>query len=300
MCAPYIMDSVQKRINRRNILKAAGAATAAATTAGCITSDHSHASTSSTKTESSRLNPISYSHVVDLTHTLHKGFPAWFVGGQELTSRAGRTFLPPPVIDVKPMFEWEHEKVNLNQITYWEHVGTHMDAPAHFSQNDTVEKIPAEDLVLNLAVIDIKAKAASDPLALMTLEDLKRWEAKHGPIPDRSLVAMNSGWAKHLNTPKFKSLDANSKHRQPAMHIEAIQFLMEERNVIAIGVDTFSFDNQHSPDFDVHYKWLGDNRWGIENMNNLDDAPPVGATVIVGQPKIQNGTGGPNRVLALV
>ena len=84
------------------------------------------------------------------------------------------------------------------------------------------------------------------------------------------------------------------------MHIEAIEFLMEERNVIAIGVDTFSFDNQHSPDFDVHYKWLGDNRWGIENMNNLDDVPPVGATVIVGQPKIEKGTGGPNRVLALV
>jgi kynurenine formamidase len=299
MCAPYVMESVQKRINRRNLIQAAGAVTAAATT-GCLTSDQPPEKVSASSGNPRSINPISYSRVIDLTHTLNKDFPAWFVGEQELTSRAGRTFVPPPVIDVKPMFEWEHEKVNLNQITYWEHVGTHMDAPAHFSEGDTVEKIPAEDLILNLAVIDIKSKAANDPLALMTLEDLKAWESRNGPIPDRALVAMNSGWASNLNTPKFKSLDANGKHRQPAMHIEAIQFLMEERKVIAIGVDTFSFDNQHSPEFDVHYTWLGDNRWGIENMNNLDDVPPVGATVIVGQPKIEKGTGGPNRVLALV
>ena len=75
---------------------------------------------------------------------------------------------------------------------------------------------------------------------------------------------------------------------------------MEERNVVGLAVDTFSFDNQHSPNSDVHYRWLGDERWGIENVNNLDDVPVVGATIVVGQPSIQGGSGGPNRVLALV
>ena len=111
---------------------------------------------------------------------------------------------------------------------------------------------------------------------------------------------MNSGWATHVDTPKFKSLDENGKHRQPALHIEAVEYLMEERNVLAIGGDTFSFDNQHSPGSDVHYKWLGDERWGLENLNNLNDVPPIGATIIVGQPKIKGSTGGPDRILALV
>jgi len=292
MCAPHVIETVKKRIHRRNLLQAAGATTAAAS-AGCLSTD-------SPKTGTAAQNPVEFSRVVDLTHTLHKDFPAWFVGGQEMTSRGGRVFTPPAIVDVKPQFEWEHEKVNLNQITYWEHVGTHMDAPSHFSEGSSVEEIPAEDLVLPLAVIDIKARAATDPLALMTLDDLKAWEAQHGPIPERALVAMNSGWAQHVDTPKFKSLDANGKHRQPAMHIDAIKFLMEERNVVAIGVDTFSFDNQHSPGSDVHYKWLGDERWGLENLNNLDDVPPIGATIIVGQPKIKGATGGPNRVLAMV
>ena len=108
-----------------------------------------------------------------------------------------------------------------------------MDAPAHFSEGSTADEIPAEDLVLPLAVIDIKAKAAQDPLALMTLEDLKAWEAQHGDIPQRALVAMNSGWATHVDTPKFKSLDENGKHCQPALHIEAVEYLMEDLKLIS-------------------------------------------------------------------
>ena len=111
---------------------------------------------------------------------------------------------------------------------------------------------------------------------------------------------MNSGWAAHVNTPKFKSPNADGAHQQPGFHIDAINFIMEERNVVSLAVDTFSFDNLHSAEYDVHYAWLGDERWGIEVVNNLDDVPAVGATIVVGQPKIQGGTGGPNRVMALV
>ena len=82
--------------------------------------------------------------------------------------------------------------------------------------------------------------------------------------------------------------------------MELVEFIMEERNVVSLAVDTFSFDNLHAPEADVHYAWLGDERWGIENVNNLDDVPAVGGTIVVGQPKIQGGSGGPNRVMALV
>jgi len=295
MCSPAIIEHVKKRISRRNLLRGIGV-TGAAGAVGCVNRGSSDGSIG----KNSLPDSVSFSRVVDLTHTLHPDFPAWFQGGVEMTTRGNRTFVPPAIVDVKPVFEWEHEKVNLNQITYWEHVGTHMDAPSHFSEGSTVDEIPAEDLVLSLAVVDIRVRAAQDPLALLTLEDLKEWESQNGRIPERACVAMDSGWAKHVDTPRYKSLDAEGKHRQPAFHIEAVEFLMEERNVVALAVDTFSFDNQHSPGSDVHYKWLGDDRWGIENVNNLGDVPPVGATIVVGQPSIKGGSGGPNRVLALV
>ena len=291
MCCPNVIEKVSQRISRRDLLKTTGVAAAGVLAAGCQSTAKAKAAPAT--------EPISFNRVVDLSHTLHPDFPAWFVPGEE-KAFGSKTFLPPAIVEVERVFKYEEIQINLNKVSYWEHVGTHMDAPNHFSEGSSVEKIPAEDLVLPLAVIDIKAKAARDPLAQVTLEDVKAWENKNGRIPERACLAMNSGWAHHVNTPKFKSPNANGEHQQPAFHIDAIKFIMEERNVVSIAVDTFSFDNLHSPEYDVHYAWLGDERWGIEVVNNLNDVPALGATIVVGQPKIQGGTGGPNRVMALV
>ncbi|MDP6337584.1 MAG: cyclase family protein [Verrucomicrobiota bacterium] len=291
MCSPNVIEKVRQRISRRDLLKTTATAAAGVLAAGCQSTAKAKAAPAT--------EPISFTRVVDLSHTLHPDFPAWFVPGEE-KAFGTKTFLPPAIVEVERVFKYEEIQINLNKVSYWEHVGTHMDAPNHFSEGSSVEKIPAEDLVLPLAVIDIKAKAARDPLAQVTLEDVKAWENKNGRIPERACLAMNSGWAHHVNTPKFKSPNADGAHQQPAFHIDAIKFIMEERNVVSIAVDTFSFDNLHSPEYDVHYAWLGDERWGIEVVNNLDDVPAVGATIVVGQPKIQGGTGGPNRVMALV
>ena len=291
MCCPSVIEKVRQRISRRDLLKTTATAAAGVLAAGCQSTAKAKAAPAT--------EPISFTRVVDLSHTLHPDFPAWFVPGEE-KAFGTKTFLPPAIVEVERVFKYEEIQINLNKVSYWEHVGTHMDAPNHFSEGSSVEKIPAEDLVLPLAVIDIKAKAARDPLAQVTLEDVKAWENKNGRIPERACLAMNSGWAHHVNTPKFKSPNADGAHQQPAFHIDAIKFIMEERNVVSIAVDTFSFDNLHSPEYDVHYAWLGDERWGIEVVNNLDDVPAVGATIVVGQPKIQGGTGGPNRVMALV
>ena len=147
---------------------------------------------------------VSFSRVVDLSHTLHPDFPAWFSEGEEVTTRGKRTFVPPAIVEVKPVFEWEPDRVNLNQITYWEHVGSHMVAPSHFSEGSTVDEIPVEDLVLPLVVIDIKKRAAKDPLALLNVEDVRSWEDEHGPIPERACVAMNSGWAGQTQVQKLR------------------------------------------------------------------------------------------------
>ena len=292
MCTPNVIEKVRKRLSRRNLLKGGAASAAGIFASGCVPE-------SKAKPNNKTPDQVSFNRVVDLTHTLHPEFPAWFIPGVE--SKFGtKTFLPPAIVEVERIMKFEEIKINLNKVSYWEHVGTHMDAPSHFSEGRTVDKIPVEDLVLPLAVIDIKDKAERDPLALLTLEDIQNWEKKNGPIPERACLAMNSGWGSHIKTPKFKSLNSAGKHQQPAFHIDAIEFIKEERNVVSIAVDTFSFDNLHSPQNDVHYSWLGDERWGIEVVNNLDEVPAIGATIVVGQPKIQDGSGGPNRVMALI
>lgn len=322
MCAPGTIEVVRKRLaqdkDRRNFLKTATIAGSAAATGltgtGCQAGAGIAAGLGvgkepylgkkekSTGQPIGERAPVTFRRVIDLSHTLQKGFPAWFEEGKSIgmKSSSGKPIVGPAVVEVEDVLTFANHKINLKKITYWEHVGTHMDAPNHFSEGSTCDKISAEDLVCPLAVIDIKAKATKDPLALLTLEDVKDWEAEHGPLPQRCCVALNSGWDKHVGTKRFLSFDAEGKRRQPAFQVEAIEYFLEEREVIGIAIDTLSFDNLHSPGSDAHYSWLGSERWGVENVNNLDDVPPVGATIVVGQPKIQGGTGGPNRIFALV
>jgi kynurenine formamidase len=88
--------------------------------------------------------------------------------------------------------------------------------------------------------------------------------------------------------------------RQPAFHPDTARMLLEDRDVVGIGVDTLSFDNTRSNGLDVHLIWLPEDRWGVENLKDLAKVPEAGATIVVGAPKFKGGTGGPARVLALV
>jgi kynurenine formamidase len=103
-----------------------------------------------------------------------------------------------------------------------------------------------------------------------------------------------------VNTPEFRNADENGTLHFPGFHIEAAQYLLEERQVHGIAVDTLSLDYGPSPDFAVHYLWLPTNRWGMEAVANLDAVPARGATLIVGGPKVAGATGGPSRLIALV
>jgi kynurenine formamidase len=182
-----------------------------------------------------------------------------------------------------------------------EHTGTHMDAPFHFSPDGlSADQIPLSMLIVPLVVVDIRRKAEESPDAQLTVEDLRRWERRHGRIPRNACVAMNSGWAEKVNTPEFRNADANGVLHFPGFHLEAAQFLLEERKVHGIAVDTLSLDYGPSPDFAVHYLWLPTNRWGMEAVANLDSVPARGATLIVGGPKVIGATGGPSRLIALI
>jgi kynurenine formamidase len=152
-----------------------------------------------------------------------------------------------------------------------------------------------------LVVVDIRKRAAIDPDAVLSLDDLTAWERQHDRIPDGAVVAMCSGWDAHVqNTRRFLGLDEQGHYHLPGFSLEAVRFLQSKRNVKGIATDTLNLDSAAAADFPVHHYWLGHNKWGLENVANLGQLPPRGATIVVGSPKIAGATGGPSRVLALL
>ncbi|MCZ4279594.1 cyclase family protein [Kiloniella laminariae] len=272
MCDVCVIESVKRKmLSRRDLFrKAALGASAAAL---------------STTTFSTPVLAGGPGRAEDMTHELHEDFPTFF--GEQQFFR-----------DQK--FNYEEHKFNLLELRMNEHTGTHVDAPLHFSENgQSVAEIPISNLVVPLCVIDIREKAAADADAQVTPDDIKAWISRHGEIPDKACVAMNSGWDKHVGGEMFRNVDADGKMHFPGFHVEAAQMLLETPT-IGIATDSLSLDYGLSPDFATHYAWLPENRWGLECIANLDKVPASGAVLIVGAPKHRGGTGGPARVMAMV
>ena len=100
-----------------------------------------------------------------------------------------------------------------------EHAGTHLDAPIHFAKGTwSVDQIPTEKLVGEAVVVDISAKSALDRNSQLTIDDLKKWEGKHGSIPAGSILFVYTGWGKYWpNSKKYfgTSTKNASKYRFP-------------------------------------------------------------------------------------
>ncbi len=273
VCAPEIVRSAHDnavRPSRRGLLGALSVA-AVATAVGNL--------------PLARATPAP-SRVVDLTHTLSPRLPVW----------PGN---PPPAI--VPVATHDSGGFAQNALALWEHTGTHLDAPVHRVPGAaTADAIPAADLVAPLVVIDISAKAA-DPDALLTRADIDEWQNRHGAIPPRAFVALYSGWERRLADPvAFVNADPSGTPHAPGFDPEAARHLVADLGAVGVGVDTLSLDAGTSRDYGAHAAVLGAGRYGVEMLANLADAPPSGATVVIGAPKHAGGTGGPCRVLALV
>jgi kynurenine formamidase len=63
-------------------------------------------------------------------------------------------------------------------------------------------------------------------------------------------------------------------------------------------VDTLSLDPGNAAVFSVHTALLSADRYGLENVANLNRIPPRGALVTVGVVPWEEGSGGPCRLLA--
>jgi kynurenine formamidase len=222
--------------------------------------------------------------VVDLTHTYDGDFP---------------TFDGKPGILYDVDKDFAADGYHLFKLTIFEHTGTHIDTPLHFSEGGTsVDALPVENLVCPLCIIDITDKAAEDANATVEAEDIEAWIAANGEIPAGACMAMRSGWGARAPGASFRNTPDGTL-AFPGFGKSATDLLMDT-GAASIGVDTLSLDPGNSPDFAVHYSWLPSGRFGIEALANLDQLPATGATLFIGAPKHRGGTGGPARVLALI
>lgn len=229
-----------------------------------------------------------FASVLDLTHTLSPAFPV---------------FPGDPAIDITPYATLREDGYNMKAWHLVEHTGTHLDAPIHFSDDGaSVEAIDAATLVTPLAVVDVTAKAQENADYQLSREDLGEWEARHGRLPHGACVAMHSGWGERAiaNPARYVGRDADGTLHFPGIAPDAACWLMAERRIVGLAVDTLSLDRGPSRDFPVHRLWLPSGRWGLENVAHLDQAPPAGAVLVVGLPKVKGATGAPVRLLALI
>ncbi|HWZ84592.1 MAG TPA: cyclase family protein [Thermoanaerobaculia bacterium] len=186
-----------------------------------------------------------------------------------------------------------------------EHGGTHLDAPIHFAKDGlTADRIPVRQLIAPAAVIDVRAKAAADPDYRLTLEDVRTWEKRNGPIASGTIVLLETGWSTRWPDKKAYLGDDTpgdaSKLHFPSYGRQAAEYLVRERKVGALGVDTASIDYGASTDFSVHQVANGAGVPGLENVTGLDALPESGAWVVALPMKIAGGSGGPLRIVALL
>ena len=240
--------------------------------------------------------------VIDLTHTLNESFPSLQLP-EEFGQTAGFSKQRISKYDEQgPGWYW-------NNFTCGEHTGTHFDAPAHWvsgkdQPNGTVDTIPVDNFLRPAVVIDASAEVAQDDNWVLTPDFLQAWEEKHGKIPARSWVLLRTDWSKRLeqSNEAYVNMKENGPNT-PGPSKEAVEWLINERDVHGFGVETINTDAGLSHSwplpFPCHNLMHGANKYGLQCLKNLDQLPATGAFIISAPLKIEDGSGSPLRVLAI-
>jgi kynurenine formamidase len=186
-----------------------------------------------------------------------------------------------------------------------EHVGTHLDAPFHFAEGKwTTEKIPLAQTIGPGVVIDVRRGAETDRDYLLRVDDLLAWEKRYGRIPKGAIVLMHSGWGKYWGDRKrYFGTDAPGDTENlhfPGFSKAAAEFLVKQRGIKAVGLDTPSIDHGPSRDFIAHQIFGGSNVPIFENVAAVERLPPKSATIFAVPMKIKGGSGAPLRIFAIL
>lgn len=136
---------------------------------------------------------------------------------------------------------------------------------------------------------------------------MKDWEAREGmSIPDGSIVLLETGYSRfYPDKEKYLGTDQRGDEAVKLLHFpglsaEASQWLVDNRTIKSIGIDTPSIDYGQSQNFESHVNLMTRNIPAFENLANLDKLPSKGFEVIALPMKIKGGSGAPLRIVAIL
>jgi kynurenine formamidase len=238
--------------------------------------------------------------VIDLTQPLHEKTPVLklpepFANTPGLTRHEISRY-----DDRGPAWAWSWLEIG-------EHVGTHFDAPIHWitgRNGQDLASVPPKRLVGPAVMIDKSAEAAADPDYVLTVDDVRAFEAEHGALPEGGWLLLRTGWDARADDEEAFLNASDGMPHTPGVDAECARWLAQESPIVGIGVETVGTDaggaGAFDPPFPVHNYFLGAGKYGLTQLANLALLPPTGAVLVAAPLKLVGGTGSPSRVLALV
>lgn len=227
---------------------------------------------------------------IDLTHAFGPGIPH---------------FPAFPDEDRVTLVDHDASRYQVHRYQFVGQWGTHVDPPVHFvAGGRTLDQLPVAEMLRPLAVLDISARAATDPDAAPTLDDLAAWEARHGRVPEGAFVALRTDWHRRWpDAARMANRDASGVAHSPGWSRPVLEALIEDRGIAAVGHETLDTDPGaavSAGDDSLELYVLQRDRWQIEVMAHLDQVPEAGALIIASWPKPRGGSGFPARAVAIL
>ena len=230
---------------------------------------------------------ISYSRIVDLSHVIDPKIPIW--PGD-------------PAVEFQVVAHFATEGYYLRKFTIGEHSATHMNAANSFVKEGTgIDAYPPQSRVVKAVVVDVRDKVQKNPDYTLSQQDVLDWEQQHGEIPAESVVILYTGWQeKWGDSAAFFNQDIQGKLHFPGFNGETTRFLLHQRKIVGVGIDTHGVDPGLDSDYSTNKQVLNQNGIVLECLTNLDQLPPVGTTLILGTLRLKGGSGTPLSVMAFV
>lgn len=232
---------------------------------------------------------------VELSHSLNNESPYW-------------SGIPEGSVELaKTCFDWGNEMLEclIQTFKFPGQFGTHIDFPGHFAKGQALsEKYDVNDLIFPLCVVDVSEKVKNNPEYVVTVEDIKTYEAEYGEIPEGAFVALRTDWSKRWpDMDALSGTDAEGNEHFPGWSLEALKYLYEEKNAAANGHEALDTDASvvaaKAGDLVCERYVLEQDKLQVELLKNLDQVAPAGAVIIVSYPRIEGATGLPARVWAI-
>ncbi|WP_437272057.1 cyclase family protein [Staphylococcus succinus] len=237
-----------------------------------------------------QLEQLKSSTWVDLTHTFDETIPCF--------SEFERA-------KVSTLFNVADDGFYVQNWNIVSQYGTHIDAPIHFVEHKRyLHELDLKELALPLIVLNFSQEVAKDADFILTRKHVEQWEAAHGKIESGTFVALRSDWSKRWpDIAQFENRDSKGNLHLPGWGLDALQYLLEERQVKAIGHETFdtdaSIDVAKNGDIVGERYILGQDTFQVELLTHLDLLPTRGAIIYTISPKPKDAPGFPVRAFAI-